>query len=938
MNFVQSICFRLALAAATTVAAVCVSYAVPADPRPKIFTQPDGTVITVKIRGDERSHFYLTEDDYLLVEKGGAMYYGFTDAYGDIAGSDILARPADERTSAEKNFLSTVEMPKVYEALERRASLSNVLRAQAKGPGLFQGTNFPVIGKQKVMVILVEYKDVKFTLDDPYGYFNRMLTEEGFSDYNGTGSARDYFLYNSCGQFEPEFDLYGPVELPKIRKYYGGNDMFGNDKNAYMMAVEACEILDDTVDFSEYDRDGDGYVDNVFIFFAGEGEATGGVADTVWPHSWDISAATNNEYVFDGVRLDRYGCSNEWEDNRPDGVGTFIHEFSHVMGLPDLYATSYTGAFTPGTWSALDYGPYNNDGCTPPNYGAFERYALGWLDPEPITGGEDVTLRPVGENTARIIPSGNPDEYFLLENRQLTGWDTYIPGHGMLVWHIDYDPAVWSSNTVNNSSRHQHVDIEEADARQTSYSRDGDSFPGSQGVTSFTDDTTPSMRLWSGAGLNMPITEIAEDSDGIITFKVAGGKREVIPVTVSGPANLTDVSFSITWTEDPKAERYLVSVYTLAGDVPDYVKEWNLRDMGNATEATVEHLQPLTTYYCEVYSAAGQHLSDVSNVLEITTSEPTFTSLAPVTQEASGIGSDSFTAHWTPLAEATDYLLSVVTKGEWTSDADGTTFTGGLEKLPEGWVSTSKLTFGSVDYSGKSAPSLRLSSGNDCIKTPVYDYDINTLTFWHRGSGTSQQESCIRVIACNGSDSREIAVLDVCCVKGGEINVIDDIPEGTRQLCLQYDGASKNHALAIDDIELVYGIRQEVATVEGYNALQVGNVTSCEVVGLKSNTDYYYTVVATDGLRTSLVSNETKVTTNDIDAIADIEADGAVSVIGRSIVITGKPGADVEAYDLGGRLVGSSCTDISGHAKVEISAPGIYLLRVAGQFIKVGIK
>ncbi len=528
MTFSPSKYLRPLLAALALASVAGCVFAIPADPRPKTFTQPDGTVITVKIRGDERSHYYLSEDDYLLIDKDGAFYYGFTDQAGNITRSEILARPAHLRTVAEKDFLKRVDMPKVFEAMERSATRVDVMRSPAKGPGLFSDSHFPVMGEQKAIVVLVEYKDIKFTLEDPYDYFSRMLNEEGFSDYGGTGSARDFFIYNSCGQFVPEFDVYGPVELPKVRRYYGMNDWSGNDKYAYQMAIDACTILDETVDFSEYDRDGDGKIDNVFIFFAGEGEATGGGADTVWPHSWDLTSAIRDVCEFDGVKLDHYGCTNEWDGDRPDGVGTFVHEFSHVMGLPDLYATSYTGAFTPGTWSTLDFGPYNNDGCTPPNYGAFERYALGWLDPEPITGEEDVTLLPVGENVARIIPSGDPDEFFLLENRQQTGWDTYIPGHGMLIWHIDYDAGRWADNTVNNNAKHQCVDIEEADGKRSAYDRDGDSFPGSKGVTSFTDDTTPSMRLWSGKALNLPITDIEEDSLGIITFKVIPGEVEGI--------------------------------------------------------------------------------------------------------------------------------------------------------------------------------------------------------------------------------------------------------------------------------------------------------------------------------------------------------------------------------------------------------------------------
>ncbi|MDE6693738.1 MAG: hypothetical protein K2K05_10170, partial [Muribaculaceae bacterium] len=230
--------FRPIAATLIALSAVGIAMAVPADPRPKKFTQPDGTVITVKIRGDERCHFYLSEDDYLLVERDGAFYYAYADASGTIVESDIKARPAQLRTGAERDFLSRVDMTKVYDALRLRTSEDDILRTPAvvrnlaqgsgdefkiqnsefkitRGPGLFEDASFPVIGQQKAIVVLVEYKDVKFNLEDPHDYFSRMLNEEGFSDFNGTGSARDYFIYNSCGQFEPEFDVYGPVTLPR---------------------------------------------------------------------------------------------------------------------------------------------------------------------------------------------------------------------------------------------------------------------------------------------------------------------------------------------------------------------------------------------------------------------------------------------------------------------------------------------------------------------------------------------------------------------------------------------------------------------------------------------------------------------------------------------------------------------------------------------------
>ncbi len=445
-----------------------------------------------------------------------------------------------------------------------------------KGLGLVP-SSFPPYGEPKGLVILVEYQDVRFsgTKDKPeegeepvfdaYDYFNRMLNEEGFSDYDGTGSARDWFIFNSNGLFMPHFDVYGPVTLPNKMKYYGGNDPYRNDRYPERMAIHACEILDETVDFSQYDTDGDGKIDNVFIFYAGLGEADGGGSDTVWPHSFDVSSATKKKYIFDGVQLDHYACSNEIDNqyNRPDGIGTFVHEFSHVLGLPDLYSTIYNDAFTPGDWSPLDSGPYNNQGRTPPNYSTFERYALGWMEPTEIKGlysftqqedpensdqredpmqiptrsdnssddseedpeepnvtVECYTLPNLAEENVAFISWASDSEYFLFENRQKTGNDAYIPGHGMLVWHIDYNEEIWYYNQVNNTPSHQYVDLVEADNSKSTKSRSGDSFPGTKNKTSYGEETRPAFKTWSKEYMGFNLENIAESEDGIISFDV----------------------------------------------------------------------------------------------------------------------------------------------------------------------------------------------------------------------------------------------------------------------------------------------------------------------------------------------------------------------------------------------------------------------------------
>lgn len=485
--------------------------AVKAQPGIFTVTQPDGTCLNVRLIGDEHFHYYLTDDGYPLINDNDTYYYAKATPEGKLLRSSMPASKPGKRSAEAKAFLRDVDTEETIESMPKRY-------------GLFPGASFPTKGEQKAIVILVEFSDCEFSTPDACEYFPSMLNAEGFDDNGATGSARDYFVQNSSGMFKPEFDVYGPVTLSQPTKYYGGNDTWGNDKAPHKMIIEACELIDDTVDFTQYDRDGDGVIDNVFVFYAGRGEATNGGANTVWPHSARITEwEPNTEHVFDGVLLDSYACTNEWVSGHTCGIGTFCHEFSHVLGLPDLYPTTYSSAFTPGKWSLMDSGSYNNGEKTPAGYSIFERNALGWIDPQIIDAGgaKDITLLPVAENDGAIIYTPSEGEFFLLENRQQSGWDRYIPGHGMLVWHIDYVERVWINNTVNNSQRHQYVDLEEADNLASELSRAGDAFPGTAGITEFSYDTTPSLRPWSGDKLDIALKEITETDDGLITFKVS---------------------------------------------------------------------------------------------------------------------------------------------------------------------------------------------------------------------------------------------------------------------------------------------------------------------------------------------------------------------------------------------------------------------------------
>lgn len=454
--------------------------------------QPDGSMITIRMEGGPRGHnIYNSDDEIMRIDERG--FY----AVADDDFKQSVTQKRDARLKAKRNANGLMSDP------------------------------FPSTGAQKGLIILVEFPDLQFKIEKPEEYYKEMLNGEDFTDYLSTGSARQYFLENSGGKFDITFDIVGPIKLDKPSTYYGENDYWGEDKRAYEMIVDACDMVygRGIVDFANYDKNNDGQIDNVYVFYAGYGEADGGGPNTIWPHSWNMTEAGVNKY-YDNLKLNHYACSNELqyysEDKlMPDGIGTFCHEFCHVMGLPDFYSTIGGGAFTPENWTLLDSGSYNNMSRTPPYLSAFERFAFGWIVPLDINSTETVSLKPIGEsNEAYMIPTEKGNEYFLLENRQQKGWDKYLPHHGMLVWHIDFNQKVWDNNTVNVNPRHQYIDLVEADGIPSNWTRDGDAFPGLYEKTELSATTTPALISWSGNPIDITISNIHEDVDGIINFIV----------------------------------------------------------------------------------------------------------------------------------------------------------------------------------------------------------------------------------------------------------------------------------------------------------------------------------------------------------------------------------------------------------------------------------
>lgn len=803
--------------------------AVPARPTPLTFPDASGNLLTVRLTGDENYHYYFCAET-------GERYR--------LRGDTLIPLAADEMRAPAK---------------VRRRTL----------PGTYSNTTFPARGEQKALVVLVDYRDVKFNLPDPRDYFTRMLNEEGFSDYWATGSARDWYRDSSHGLFTPVFDVFGPVTLQNNRQYYGGNDALGQDMNPHRMAIEACRKLNPEIDFTEYDRDHDGVIDNVFVVYAGRGEADGGSSDCVWPHAWSISSAEpGSRYEYDGVQLNRYACCNEWilsdlgNGFRPVGIGTFVHEFSHIMGLPDLYSTQYAeGTFTPGGFSVMDYGPYNNDGCTPPQFSAWERSALGYGDPAPLSAeAANVALQPLGNDAGGyVIHTPDPNEFFVLENRQQSGWDTYIPGHGLLVWHIVYDAEVWAHNALNNDPTFNRVDLIEADNLPTAATRSGDPFPGASGVTALSASTTPALLTHDGAPTGYALTDIAERGERLV-MRLNGGAPDIDAPTALRAEAVAPASFTARWEPVAGASGYEVSLMMPGDSVAVFITPDNYLVISNLT--------PATDYSFTVLADDRCYGSVPSEPLAVRTSDPTFDYFTAPTPEASQVEGTAFTLGWDAMQDAEEYFVTVAETSAGPDEIRLEGFDNGIDALPE-WLSTnSRVTYGMGAYSGEAAPALRLSRDGDYVRIDFGENDSPLkLSFWHRGNGTGTDEQLTLSLLRPDESWGEVARWPVTAEKGGAIRTYAfSTPAPSAQIAFVRPDAG---AVAIDDVAVSLAGPTIEAPLEAYTLRSSGRATEMRIEGLRPATTYRCTVTARSSDYMSRPSATVEVTTNHTDGAAE---------------------------------------------------------------------
>ena len=523
--------------------------AIPAKPGLKRhITLADGTTVEVRLVGDEHGHFWMAAD--------GRAY-------------------REERPEVFK----TVDLEEVRAHAQTRRTAYQEAQGRRLGPKRV-GEVGSYFGQKKGLIILVNFSDVTFKSSNNNALYQRIANEVGFTEGNFKGSMRDYFYAQSGGQFELTFDVVGPVTVSKNQSYYGSNDYNGDDKYPATMVCEACKKADQYVNYADYDWDNDGYVDQVYVVYAGKGEADGGASYTIWPHAWTLAAGKTygdgeGVLTLDGKMINSYACGGELNGQTGDvaGIGTMCHEFSHCLGYPDFYDTDYSGGQGMYSWDLMDNGSYNGDGYQPAGYTSYERWMAGWQTPVELLKTRSVTgmksLQEGGEAYI-IYNKDHKDEYYLLENRQKVGWDASLPGKGLLILHVDYNATAWNNNQPNDDPSHQRMTWVPADNKYT-LSASGastDPFPyGSKNA--FNKSTTPAAKFFNKNSdgtyyMDSSVESITQNADGTISFNFIGESGIDAPV-FSPKAGSYDEAQTVTITCGTEGA---VIHYTLDGSTP----------------------------------------------------------------------------------------------------------------------------------------------------------------------------------------------------------------------------------------------------------------------------------------------------------------------------------------------------------------------------------
>ena len=851
--------------------------AIPASPNPIELSQTDGTQLLVQIHGDEFGSYMTTLDGYAIAhsDQGGYKYVTYL-SDGSFVCSNVLAHNAEARTNAEKQYVSGLSLAKDHVGVIQ--ANSNQLR-KAHNQQLVSSKSFPLRGSGRSIVILVNFSDLSYVTSSPQGAFTNLLNETGYSTNGGTGSARDYFTASSDSLFQPQFDVYGPYTLSGTLAYYGANQGNNSSIRASDMIAEACNLAHAAgVDFTQYDTNNDGYVDNVFVYYAGHNEAEGGSENTIWPHRSMLS----NGPVLDGKRVYDYACTSELRGssgNSMCGIGTFCHEFGHVLGLPDFYNTSSSSAYTVGDWDIMCSGSYNNSGRTPPAYTSFERFSLGWLTPVQLEAAGSYVLDPLEiSNQAYLIAATNhnlsatspsPKEYFLVENRQRLGWDTpsgALPGIGMVAWHINYDASAWSNNGPNNDPNNLRMELVEAYNTNPTSSSSSDTYPGSMNVTVF----NPTLR--DGTTLELPLMNI-KSSGNVISFIFKGGGDtgfNFFPSTLSqftSPYD-SDLRKVVNWEAKP----LLVSGTQLNPDEvitiqatggfsfsADSMLTWRTSITAQANLDSTYAQQLYVRYYptkqnCSVVSGSlTVSTTSFVNMINLSAQAPRPTYVTtPNVLDATKVTPYSFFANWEKVNDAELYYMTLYKIEDSPSELVQSfeKFNDASAITEEGWYANFSATTTAVKSLG--ARSVLFKASQDTLISQRYVLPVTELSYWLSAAYVASSDVTVGgellLEAFDGEAWHEVpnGMVDVQRSTKGTQSYKFTEGDNYVQFRLSYTHLGGDNGVAVDAFTAVC----EKSVVYLYKNREKSMNSDSEptfyITGLDPNTKYYYQLQCTD--------------------------------------------------------------------------------------------
>lgn len=898
-------------------------WAIPAQKGFLTSTQSDGTTLQIQALGDEFFHSLATDDGLVVVRNGKGDYCYYTlDGPTQIIAHNKHERPLDEQRLVEE-MGESIRFYDVQTTVMSQKIVAHVEQA-------IQASQVPNVGKVRVPIIVVEFADkaISNTIDAFNTHYNL-----------GANSARQYFIDQSNGKFDPQFDVFGVYKLSEERTAYGGNNLNGTDKGVAKMVAEACDLAkaNSDINWKNYDNDGDGICDVVMLVFAGVGEAQAAstVPNAIWPCQWTLADAAAmgdgpGMKVYDGITVNKFAVFNEvqgrFDTNTVlDGIGTFCHEFSHCLGLPDFYMTTLGGDYGMGTWSLMDYGCYNNGGNTPVGYNAYEKSFFGWIElvtPKPDTeynlpvfNGKSIT----SDWAMKVVSPINPDEYYVVENRRRQGWDSYISDEGVLITHVSYVPARWESNSVNNYPV-KLMTIMPADNVASFATENADLF--GKEYHEFTDDSAPAATLNLGeitennpignrGFLGKPITDIYLNDDGSATLRFCDSTGPKLAID----AKMLDFG-DVYYEEDSTKQITLkganlnsTTKLSISGDDAHFTLSTNSLTADEVNGGVTVDVKFTPHTFCDL-NAVLTITNDQRRTVEIPLKGrgvvkaylPELKDVDPSTITDSG-----FKVEWTDstlpvgiknysLRLTCDYSPEFVNNYDFSALKTQANYKGELidclkkytQFLPEGWTVKKALYI----WDGHIVPFGQVTT------TPIPTLGRKKISVVVHGQSLNEEEYTAATLTVKTSKESKtkkmtsvaknyVYVLDCDSVEESIVLVPKDLPAIASILIYAGDVTFYTNS---DDQSL------EVSTNESYHLIKniVGN--SCEVTGLKADTEYKYRLQAnyndgTSSLWTDVKKVATKPVYHQVDDLADFLkgakvgtpvaiADGALTCVG----------------------------------------------------------